>query len=151
MTDNSEVILPVFGNKYGKYGYDTKLNSYNTCVVKNTCGRCNKNLASNDPVSLYQKQKIIQKTVRVPSSLFTMNLAGLSTYQQPQTNYNLVNINGSTYITSPFVNWNQMSDRKQPHQQLIKISSSNSTKRTTTRLRPGALSPGGIGVDIKHN
>ena len=27
----------------------------------------------------------------------------------------------------------------------------NSTKRTKTSLRPGALCPGGIGVDVKHN
>ena len=27
----------------------------------------------------------------------------------------------------------------------------NSTKRTKTSLRPGALSAGGVGVDVKHN
>tara|TARA_B100000927_G_C16450696_1_gene463696 strand:+ start:706 stop:1017 length:312 start_codon:yes stop_codon:yes gene_type:complete len=27
----------------------------------------------------------------------------------------------------------------------------NSTKRTKTSLRPGALAPGGVGVDVKHN
>jgi len=53
------------------------------------------------------------------------------------------------------VNWNQMSDRKYPHVQKANASGSNpggnSTRRTRTRLRPGALSPGGVGVDIKHN
>jgi hypothetical protein len=153
MTDNSPVILPVFG---GNYGYDSQFNPYNNCVLKNRCSGFNKNLASNDPASLYLKQKIIQKTVRVPSSLFTMNLASLNTYQRPQTNYNIVDVNGSTYITSPYVNWNQMSDRREPHNQVVKSGSgstygSSSTKRTITRLRPGALSPGGSGVDIKHN
>lgn len=59
--------------------------------------------------------------------------------------------------SSPYygVNWNQMSDRRYPHKQFANASGSNpggnSTRRTITRLRPGALSPGGIGVDIKHN
>jgi hypothetical protein len=153
MIDDSPVILPIFGNNYG---YDSKLNAYNTCVVKNRCHGFNQNLASNDPASLYQKQKIIQKTVRVPSSLFSMNLASLNAYQQPQKQYNIVDINGSAYVTSPNVNWNQMSDRRQPHQQIVKSGSgstygASSTRHTITRLRPGALSPGGNGVDIKHN
>jgi hypothetical protein len=63
---------------------------------------------------------------------------------------------GATYIVSPGVNWNQMSDRKEPHVQVVVSGSgsgygANSTRRTITRLRPGALSPGGSGVDIKHN
>jgi hypothetical protein len=49
-----------------------------------------------------------------------------------------------------------MSDRKDPHIQVVKTGSgstygASSTRRTITRLRPGALSPGGSGVDIKHN
>jgi hypothetical protein len=153
--DNSPVILNIYNEPY-QYGFDKNLISYNTCIYKNRCSGCNKNLASNDPISLYQKQKIIQKTVRVPSSLFTMNLASLNTYQRPQNNYNIVDVNGSPYITSPNVNWNQMSDRRHPHIQVVKSGSgstygASSTKRTKTRLRPGALSPGGSGVDIKHN
>ena len=49
-----------------------------------------------------------------------------------------------------------MSDRKEPHIQVVHTGSgstyhSSSTKRSTTLCRPGALSPGGTGVDIKHN
>ena len=49
-----------------------------------------------------------------------------------------------------------MSDRRNPHVQKVVSGSgstygSSSVKRTITRLRPGALSPGGVGVDIKHN
>jgi hypothetical protein len=49
-----------------------------------------------------------------------------------------------------------MSDRSHPHVQKVVSGSGstyggNSLKRTLTRLRPGALSPGGAGVDIKHN
>jgi len=85
-----------------------------------------------------------------------MNLAALSVYQRPNLVYGVVNNSGATYVVPPGVNWNQMSDRKEPHvQQVVSGSGSgygaNSTKRTITRLRPGALSPGGSGVDIKHN
>ena len=70
-----------------------------------------------------------------------MNLGALNVYEAPDAAYG--------------VNWNQMSDRKVAHVQVSNASGSNpggnSTKRTTTRLRPGALSPGGVGVDIKHN
>jgi hypothetical protein len=120
------------------------------------CRGCNNNLSANDPASQYQRQKIIQKTVRVPASVFTMNLGALSAYERPNVKYNLVDISGSTYIVSPGVNWNQMSDRREPHIQVVKNGAgsgyhSSSTKRTITSNRPGAMSPGGAGVDIKHN
>lgn len=120
------------------------------------CRGCNNNLSSNDPASQYQRQKIIQKTVRVPASVFTMNLGALSTYQRPNLTYNVVDVSGSNYIVSPGVNWNQMSDRREPHIQVVKTGAgsgyhSSSTKRTITANRPGAMSPGGSGVDIKHN
>jgi len=105
---------------------------------------CDTNLNSNTPEAQYQRQKIIQNTVRVPSSLYTMNLGSLSGYQN------------ANYDTEYGVCWNQMSDRIHPHvQKNITASGStyggNSTKRSLFRLRPGAMSPGGKGVDIKHN
>lgn len=116
---------------------------------------CDSNLTSNTPANQYQRLKLIQNTVRVYSSLYTMNLAGLNAYEVPNATYQLVDIGGTNYIVSPGVNWNQMSDRRQPHKQFANASGStyggNSYKRTLTRLRPGALSPGGNGVDIKHN
>ena len=93
---------------------------------------------SNSFWNIYQKQKIIQKTVRVPSSLYTMNLGGLSVYQHPDIKYQNVN-------------WNQMSDRKEPHYQKTYIPTQKSTKHSYTSNKPGCQSPGGIGVDIKHN
>ena len=114
-----------------------------TCTRVFNCrgGRCDQNLNGNTPFDQYQRQKIIQNTVRVPSSIYTMNLGALSVYQRPNPEYN--------------VNWNQMSDRKERHIQQANATGTNpggnSTKRTITRLRPGALSPGGAGVDIKHN
>jgi hypothetical protein len=132
----------------------------NPCLNNNCKGNqlCNQNMASNDPATQYQRQKIIQNTVRVKSSLYTMNLAALNVYQHPKTTYGLVVLSdgGSSYVVPPGVNWNQMSDRREPHIQVVKSGSgstygASSTRHTITRLRPGALSPGGSGVDIKHN
>ena len=99
------------------------------------------NLSSNDPAHQYQTQKIIQNTIRVQSSLYTMNLGALNVYQSP--------------LSSTKVNWNQMSDRRDPHKQLATGGGSSyhgsSLRRTQTRERPGATNPGGYGVDIKHN
>ena len=121
-----------------------------------SCRSFNQNLNGNDPASQYQRQKIIQNTVRVKSSLYTMNLGALNVYQRPRTTFGLADNSVSVYVVPPSVNWNQMSDRKDPHIQTVVTGSgstygASSTKRTITRLRPGALSPGGSGVDIKHN
>jgi hypothetical protein len=130
-------------------------NPINPCGI-GSCRSFNQNLNGNDPATQYQRQKIIQNTVRVKSSLYTMNLGALNVYQRPKTMYSLADNSGATYIVPPSVNWNQMSDRKEPHVQRVVSGSgstygASSTKRTITRLRPGALSPGGSGVDIKHN
>lgn len=121
-----------------------------------SCRGCNKNLTSNDPASQYQRQKIIQNTVRVQASLYTMNLAGLSSYQKPLNKPQLVQQNGTVYEAPARVYWNQMSDRARPSNQTTKVASgstyhTNSTRHSITRHRPGAMSPGGVGVDIKHN
>jgi hypothetical protein len=121
------------------------------------CNRnCNQNLASNDPASQYQRQKLIQNTVRVYASLYTMNLAGLSGYQKPLTRNQIIEQAGTSYIAPARVYWNQMSDRARPANQVTKVASgstyhTSSTRHSITRNRPGAMSPGGIGVDIKHN
>jgi hypothetical protein len=120
------------------------------------CRGCNNNLTANNPASQYQRQKIIQNQVRVMSSLYTMNIKALNSYQKPNTLPETIALNELNYVISPGVNWNQMSDRRIPHIQKVKSASGtnpggNSVKSTITRLRPGALSPGGVGVDIKHN
>jgi hypothetical protein len=104
---------------------------------------CDTNLTNGTPEEQFQRQKIIQNTVRVASSLYTMNLGSLSAYQ-------------SAAEREDKVCWNQMSDRAEPHIQKNVTSSGStyggsSTKRSIVRLRPGAMSPGGKGVDIKHN
>jgi hypothetical protein len=105
---------------------------------------CDTNLTSDTPANQYQRLKIIQNTVRVASSLYTMNLGALNAYTKPSS---------ATYN----VCWNQMSDRPIPSVQKTyvptkgSIIGSSSTRHTVTGPRPGAQSPGGVGCDIKHN
>ena len=134
-------------------GENAKIAGLNPYIYR--CRNCDMNLTSTGPAQQYQRQKLIQNTVRVYSSLYASNLAALNAYQVPDTHYQVVDIAGTPYVASPGINWNQMSDRAVPHKQFATASGStygaSSTKRTITRLRPGALSPGGSGVDIKHN
>jgi hypothetical protein len=128
--------------------------AYNPFSSVTRCKGCNKNLTSNNPSTRYQIQKLIQNTVRVPSSIYTMNLGALSVYQKPNSIPKLISLGDTDLLIAPGVNWNQMSDRANPHKQTVVSGNGltgNSLKRTITRCRPGALSPGGIGVDIKHN
>ena len=136
--------------------YDEKNHTCSTINVNKSCRGCSKNMASNDPVMINQRQKIIQKVVRINSSLYTMNIAGLNVYQSPEKNSQIVEQAGVNYIIPPGLNWNQMSDRARPAQQNVKTGSgstygSSSLRGTKVRNRPGAMSPGGSGVDIKHN
>jgi hypothetical protein len=92
-------------------------------------------------------QKQIQNTVRVASSEYTMNIAALNIYEQDPT------VTNSQYNSLYWdKNRNQSSDRIKPHNQTVVVASrGSSTRGSITRMRPGACSPGGIGVDIKHN
>jgi len=100
-------------------------------------------LTSTDPAYQYQTQKRIQNQVRTFSSLYSDNLGALNIFQYPKSQLR--------------VNWNQMSDRAVPHYQKGSGNSQgsfyhgSSTRHTQTNLRPGAMNPGGWGVDIKHN
>jgi hypothetical protein len=109
-----------------------------------SCRGCDHNLSVSNPASQYQRQKIIQNTVRVQSSLYTMNLGALSAYTKPLYRSQMIQQSGSVFIVPPYINWNQMSDRPQPSIQRV-VNGSNRT------IVPGAMSPGGVGVDIKHN
>jgi len=86
-------------------------------------------------------QKIIQRQVRVYSSQYVNALASMNVLDNKQPLKKWHN-----------VNWHQMSDRVIPSQQKIHYPSNNgnSTKSSITRIRPGSLSPGGEGLDIKH-
>ena len=104
---------------------------------------CDTNLNGNTPADQYQKLKLIQNTVRVPSSLYSANLGPLTAYRKPTT---------ATYN----VCWNQMSDRPVPSVQRVTVptgqnNSMNSRRHSVTSSRPGCQTPGGKGCDIKHN
>jgi hypothetical protein len=107
------------------------------------CRGCNKGLTGNTPADQYQKQKLIQNTVRVYSSLYTMNLGSLSSYQRPT-------------VETHLVGWNQQSDRPYPSVQKASVptgfnNSLNGRHHSNTSSKPGSQTPGGIGCDIKHN
>lgn len=83
-------------------------------------------------------QKRIWKQVNVPSSQHTSVLSA-----------SVANSNSADY---PSLNWNQSSNNSVPSIQIVYTPSrGNSTRSTVTSIRPGALSPGGEGIDIKHN
>ena len=112
----------------------------------NRCRGCNKGLtglSGNSPADQYQKQKLIQNTVRVYASLYTMNLGSLSSYSKPP-------------LEVYRVGWNQQSDRPFPSVQKATIktgfnNSLNGRHHSYTSSRPGTQTPGGVGCDIKHN
>jgi hypothetical protein len=104
---------------------------------------CNTNLTGNSPADQYQRLKLIQNTVRVPSSLYTSNLGSLSAYKQPTA-------------ATQNVCWNQMSDRPVPSVQRATVptgfaNSLNGRHSSVTSSKPGSQTPGGVGCDIKHN
>jgi len=96
------------------------------------CSGCSNNANLNSAISKYQRLQKIQNTVRVSSSLYSMNLAALTVFEKPDEGNR--------------TNWKQSSDRKEAHVQRSRIS-----MRSSVSVRPGNLSPGGVGVDIKHN
>jgi len=118
-------------------------NSYQNCDCTNTpeilngaCLACGSNDGIGSIIDKDTLQKKIWNQVRVPSSLYIMNNAALT-----------INKRNKTTSTS-----NQASDRNEPAiQKNIIPSRGNSTKGSITRMRPGSSSPGGTGVDIKHN
>lgn len=108
------------------------------CLKKcNGCGtkqfnKCNfKNIQS-----LISVNKSIQNTNKVSESLYLSNKSSLAITKNP----------------CPPNRWNQSSDKQYPsHPSAIIPTKANTLKTTTANLRPGALAPGGFGVDIKHN
>ena len=86
--------------------------------------------------------KVLENTVRVPSSEYTMNKSALNVYTPP-----IINPTKSLYG----LNWNQMSDRAVPGVVKTNVPSyGNSTRSSVTRMRPGSTSAPGKGVDMKH-
>jgi hypothetical protein len=99
--------------------------------------QCHSCVSATDTAEINQKR--IWGQVRVPGSLYTMNLAALSS--------------GAARIASQTtLNWNQRSDRVlAARQTIVHPSHGNSVHSSLTSGRPGASSPGGVGVDVKHD
>jgi hypothetical protein len=135
---NKQGLTPCHYKKPGDHYYDNNNfyddNDYDSeCnIIQKRCKGYNNNLPLFSPAAQYQRLKIMQNTVRVPSSLYSMNIGALTVFERPSG--------------SDRVNWNQMSDRIVAHKQAATIS-----MKSSVSIRPGNMSPGGIGCDIKHN
>ena len=88
---------------------------------------CDTGMTANTEANRYQKQKIMQNTVRVPASMYTDALGALVTYSRPLDAYN-------------GVYWNQMSDN----------AVASVAKNRPGMNAPGIKAVGGVGVDVKH-
>ena len=103
--------------------------AYNNSICS-FCSNC-------DSADLVQKR--IWNQVRVPASDYVMNLSAMTS----AANRLASEIN---------INWQQMSDRVNPAEQPTLVpTKGNSLHRTLTSDRPGASTPGGKGVDVKHD
>ncbi len=84
-------------------------------------------------------QKRIWNQVRTGSGIYTMNLSAFTSA-------------ASILASGKNVNWNRMSDQvlaaTQPN---LNATHGNSLHTTLTSDRPGAGTPGGSGVDVKHD
>jgi hypothetical protein len=84
-------------------------------------------------------QKRIWNQVRAPASTYLMNISAFTSA-------------GNRLASGSNVNWNQMSDRVFAARQPSLIPThGNSLHSTLTSGRPGASTPGGKGVDVKHD
>jgi hypothetical protein len=133
----------VQGSPFAKQlGFPTYYYRYRSCNP-NFPNRTKTSVSGSNKEEQYCNQKIIQHTVRIPSSLYISNKGPLTAYTTP-----LSRLQG--------VCWNQMSDRPVPSVQRASVptgSNSSLNKRHTsvTSSKPGCQTPGGAGCDIKHN
>lgn len=131
---SQKCVKPIAGQKIKERNADAPDEDANVPYDNdNRWSGMNSNLASLDPPSQYQRLKLIQHTVRVDASSYSMNKAAINVYETPPNNETVIN-------------WNQMSDRMQPHIQTARMS-----MKSSISIRPGNISPGGVGCDIKHN
>ena len=101
------------------------------------CKLCGGSLASAETTQ-EQNQRLIWNVARVPSSMYTMNLAV----------QNVVGGNSNTPQSQyGGVNWNQMSDRAVPSV----VTGTLNIPRNRTKAWPGHTSAPGAGVDVKHD
>ena len=115
----------------------TSCNCNYSGATNQPCKSC-LNLA-NPVITAQQTQRRIWRQVRVPASQYLLNLGAFTSSAQ-------------RVASGANINWNQMSDRVlAANQAVVNPSHGNSTRNTLTSGRPGAGSPGGRGVDVKHD
>ena len=108
--------------------------SYNVIPCVN-CSSCQ----SDTKCSTVITQKRIWNQVRVPGSLYLMNVSALTSGAERLQN-------------GPCTNWNQRSDRQNPSvQTAYHPTRGNSLRSTLTSNKPGACAPSGVGCYIKHD
>lgn len=121
--------------------------SSNYTLNRSRCKGCILNMSNNNTnsikiMNLATLNQVITKSVGQSGSQYLGNLGSLEVLNWGDASCNQV------YKVS------QASDRY--HKAKVPLTAviptrGNSTKRTQTSLRPGALGPGGHGVDVKHN
>lgn len=106
------------------------------CDVKKQCATCIYDTFAIQPsMNLMTQRRIHSIGIRQPSHMRTSRIASLNTHDcinvcEPQNN---------------------LSDRATPSVSIARVKrNGSSTRRTQTANRPGAMTPGGIGVDQKH-
>jgi hypothetical protein len=125
-----------YDNNYILSYFDCSFNKVIWIEPIQRCKACRSGICEGCDEVIVQKK--IWKQVRVPSSQHTSVLSATH-----------ASADSAKY---PFVNWNQSSNSSVPSRQVVYVPSrGNSTRSTVTSLRPGALSAGGEGIDIKHN
>ena len=125
---------------------DISLNTPGPRCVTCSPGGINTNTTCPDEGRKRHLFKRMYNTVRVSSSEYLMNKGALSV-GNPDGNARSVS---ETFVQA---GTSQASDRARSSvvSRINIPSRGNSLRTTKTSLRPGALAPGGTGVDVKHN
>ncbi len=126
---------------------DISLNTPGPRCVTCLPGGTNTNTSCPDEGRKRHLFKQMYNTVRVSSSEYSMNKSALNVGNPDGTQRT---VDSSAFILA---GTSQASDRAQPSvvSRINVPSRGNSLRTTKTSLRPGALAPGGTGVDVKHN
>ena len=154
-TVNEEATDELCDCKYNNNGIEQ-------CSFVSQCKGCSSSSSAKSASTARardQRQKVIQRVVRMPSSLFTMNLGAFNVYETTiHPNPHMPKL-GCLYN-----NPQTQSDRHYPSRtnlgylqgrfgknQINVVSRNTSSKLgSRTSLKPGCLAPGGYGVDQKH-
>ena len=106
------------------------------CDVKKQCATCTYDTFAMQPsMKIMTRRRIHSIGIRQPSNMRTSRIASLNTHD-------------CNNVCAP---QNNLSDRATPSVSVARVKrNGSSTRRTQTANRPGAMTPGGIGVDQKH-